>query len=161
QAKFHAQLLDMSDLRERVCLGHLIFGHSERIEPSRLFPTLVDRHIVTKASEIRCARKSRRTRADHADRLANRRAFFKHRFSAGENVLSCNPLQTSYLDRLINQGLLDTGSLAEHLDGADLGTGRSDRIGVKDHPCRAREISACDLLDKPRNIDVRWAGSGA
>ena len=66
-------------------------------------------------------------------------------------------LQSTDLDRFLQQRFFDTRAFAQNFYRADTRACSSDRVRVKYHARRAHQIPTRDLLYERRYVDVRGA----
>ena len=153
--KYDTQFGDLFGFFNRNGLRHFVFRHSVCVESAGQRFFVENRYCVTKPRQKSRARKPGGTGTDDGDGFSVRRARLINFSPRIHRVIGRVTLQSADFNRFVHQSFLDARAFAQNFDRTNSRARRTNRIGVKNHARRTKQISRRDFFDKRRHVNMR------
>ena len=162
EMKFNAELREHFDFAQALDQRQLVFSDTIGIQAPGQGPCVIQDGPDAATAQFGGAGERGRASADERYRSAciccRRKG---KRGAARVERVHGEALQPSNLNGLLVVAVHHAGAFAQDLDRAGAGAAGAEDVGVQDGAGRSSQVAAGDLLDKPRDIDMRGASRGA
>ncbi len=159
--EFDAGGADEFDFASRVGRSEFVLSDTIRIEAAGLRTFVKDGDIEAVFTEFGGTGKRGRAGADTGDFLRLGNGFVWELAGGRIKMLHGVTLEKADGDGLMVDVVIDAGTFAEDLNGADARATQAQNIGVENCFGGTEEVAGGDFLDETRDIYMRGAGAGA